>query len=155
MIQKIFSAALLPLIASLALCVPARAAAIDETLPDSQTLTQLQLRAEQANPREQCFLYTQLIHTMTEIAGKQLRSGNIEQASLMLRQIDHYAQLIHTDLAGNAKRLKDAEKLMQHTTWRLTSLLHQSSAEDRETLQATLKRLNQVHDELLAQVFLH
>ena len=57
----------------------ARAAAIDENIPDSQTLAQLELRASQASPRDQPFLYTQLIHTMTEMAGKQLSAGDSER----------------------------------------------------------------------------
>jgi hypothetical protein len=155
MIGRIHPSVLLPLPLLLSLCTPVHAAAIDETIPDAQTLSQLEIRAQQANPRDQCFLYTELIHTMTEIAGRQLRSGNIEQAGIMLQQINHYAQLIHMDLAGNTKRLKNAEKLMEHTTYKLNAYLHQASAEDRSTVQATLTRLDQVHDELLAQVFLH
>ena len=155
MIRKNHLFVLLPLPLFLTLCTPACAAAIDESIPDAQTLSQLEARAEQANPRDQCFLYTELIHTMTEMAGKELRSGDLEQAAIMLKQINHYAQLIHMDLASNTKRLKNAEMLMEHTTFKLNEFLHQSSSEDRPTLQATLKRLDQVHDELLAQVLKH
>jgi hypothetical protein len=144
---------LLPLF--LAFCTPVLASSVDENLPDAQALSQLELRAEQANPRDQCFLYTELVHTMTEIAGKQMLDGDIEQASATLKKVEHYAQLIHLNLANDTKRLKNAELLMHHTTYRLGEYLHKSSGEDRDTLQATLKRLDQVHDELLAQVFRH
>jgi hypothetical protein len=144
---------LLPLF--LAFCTPVLASSVDEKLPDAQALSQLELRAEQANPRDQCFLYTELVHTMTEIAGKQMLDGDIEQASATLKKVEHYAQLIHLNLANDTKRLKNAELLMHHTTYRLGEYLHKSSGEDRDTLQATLKRLDQVHDELLAQVFRH
>jgi hypothetical protein len=149
------TALLLPLPLFLILCAPVHAASIDEALPDAQALIQLELRAQQANPRDQCFLYTELVHTLTEIAGTDLRNGDIEQASAMLKQVNHYAQLIHMDLASNTKRLKNAEMLMHHTTYRLTEYLHQASSEDRATLKATLDRLDQVHDELLTQVFKH
>jgi hypothetical protein len=144
---------LLPLF--LAFCTPVLASSIDENLPDAQALSQLELRAEQANPRDQCFLYTELVHTMTEIAGRQMLNGDIDQASATLKKVEHYAQLIHLNLANDTKRLKNAELLMHHTTYRLGEYLHKSSGEDRDTLQATLKRLDQVHDELLAQVFRH
>jgi hypothetical protein len=144
---------LLPLF--LAFCTPVLASSNDDKLPDAQALSQLELRAEQANPRDQCFLYTELVHTMTEIAGKQMLDGDIEQASATLKKVEHYAQLIHLNLANDTKRLKNAELLMHHTTYRLGEYLHKSSGEDRDTLQATLKRLDQVHDELLAQVFRH
>lgn len=133
----------------------ARAAAINENLPDEQTLSQLELRAQQANPREQCFLYTELVHTMTEIAGKQLLAGEDDQASATLKRVEHYAQLIHLGIANDTKRLKNAELLMHHTTHRLGDYMRAASSDDRITLEATLKQLNVVQDELLAQVFRH
>ena len=54
-----------------------------------------------------------------------------------------YAQLIHMDLASNSKRIKNAEMLMHHTTYRLGEYLRKASAEDRDTLKATLKQLDQ------------
>ncbi len=71
------------------------------------------------SPREQCFLYTELVHTMTEIAGKQMLDGDIDHASATLKRVEHYAQLIHMGLANDTKRLKNAEMLMHHTTHRL------------------------------------
>ena len=149
------SAALLLLSLLLSTSTSARAAAVDETLPDAQALIQLELKAQQASPRDQCFLYTELVHVMTEMAGKQMLNGDVDQASATLKQVNAYAQLIHMDLGSNAKRLKNAEQLMHHTTYRLSEYLHQASSEDRDTLKATLKQLDQVHDELLAQVFKH
>ena len=143
----------LPLVLSFS--TTSRAASVDDNLPTAEALVQLELRAQQANPRDQCFLYTELVHTMTEIAGKQLLDGNIDQASATLKQVEHYAQLIHLGLAHDTKRLKNAELLMHHTTYRLTEYLHKASGEDRATLQSTLSQLDHVHDELLAQVFLH
>jgi hypothetical protein len=137
------------------LCTPVQASSINETLPDAATLLQLELRAQQASPRDQCFLYTELVHTMTEIAGKQMLNGDVDQASATLKEVEHYAALIHLGLASDTKRLKNAEMLMHHTTYKLGEYLHQSSSEDRATLQATLKQLDQVQDEILTQVFKH
>ena len=143
---------LLPLL--LIFCAPVQASSNEESM-DAQALSQLELRAQQASPRDQCFLYTELIHAMTEIAGKQMRNGDIDQASATLKKVERYAALIHLNLGNDTKRLKNAEQLMEHTTYRLGEYLHQASSEDRPTLQATLKRLDQVHDELLAQLFSH
>jgi hypothetical protein len=143
---------ILPLL--LIFCAPVQASSNEESM-DAQALSQLELRAQQANPRDQCFLYTELIHAMTEIAGKQMRNGDIDQASATLKKVERYAALIHLNLGNDTKRLKNAEQLMEHTTYRLGEYLHQASSEDRPTLQATLKRLDQVHDELLAQLFSH
>jgi hypothetical protein len=139
----------------LILCTPAHASNVDETIPDAQALNQLELRAQQASPREQCFLYTELVHFMTELAGKQMLDGDVDQASATLKKVNHYALLIHLDLSSNTKRLKNAEMLMHHTNHRLGEFMHLTSGDDRATLQATLKQLDQIQDELLNQVFNH
>ena len=53
----------------------ARALAIDERVPDPQAMAALIAKADQAGPKEQCFLYAELVHQMTELAGQQLSSG--------------------------------------------------------------------------------
>jgi hypothetical protein len=130
-------------------------AAIDDSVPAPQFITQLEQRASQAQPREQLFLYTQLVHSMTQLAGKQFFDGEYEEGAATLKKVEHYAQLIHNNLAKDTKRVKDAEMLMEHTTVRLGEFMHHASGDDREALQATLKKLDHVHDELLAQVFVH
>ncbi len=139
------------LLSSLCLTRPAHAASSD----NQQTLAQLEQRADQASPREQCFLYAQIVHTMTEQAGQQIASGDTEQAAATLKQVNKYARLIHQNLAHNAKRLKDAEELIHNTTFRLAECLHLVSGPDKATVQETLKQLDQVNDELLTQVFAH
>jgi hypothetical protein len=146
---------LLPLPLFLSLCAPACASSNTDNLPDAQMLAQLELRAQQAGPRDQCFLYTELVNTMTEIAGRQMLNGDIDQASTTLKKVNHYAQLIHLDMASNSKRLKNAEMLLHHTTYRLGEYLHKASSEDQATLKTTLTQLDKVHEELLAEVLKH
>jgi hypothetical protein len=156
MCGKIHSPALLitlPLF--LSLCTAAQAASYDETPPNAQAISQLELRAQQAGPRDQCFLYAELIHSMTEIAGRQLLQGDVDQAGASLKKVEQYASLMSLSITNNAKRIKDAEQLMHHTTYRLGEYLRQASWEDRPTLQTALKQIDQVHDELLTQVFKH
>ncbi len=128
---------------------------IDENPPDPQTLAQMELRAQQANPRDQCYLYTELVHSMTDVAVRQIANGDDEKAAVTLRQISRYAHLIEASLAKNTKRLKNAEILMDRTTTHLAEALHFTSGDDRENLQATLRQLNGVQNQLLDQVFNH
>ena len=66
---------------SLAFLLPLPGAlGLDEKVPDAQALQALQTRASQAEPKEQCFLYAELVHDMTELAGKQLSAGDVERA---------------------------------------------------------------------------
>jgi hypothetical protein len=139
----------------LSLPLPASAFSGDDNLLDAQALAQLELRAQQASPRDQCYLYTELIHTMTELAGRQMLNGDVDQAAATLKKVNHYAQLVHGSLAENTKRIKNAEMLMHTTTYRLSEYLHKASTEDQDTIKATLKQLNQVHEELLAEVLKH
>ena len=139
---------------SLAFLLPAPGAlAVDEKIPDAQSLTQLEARASQADPREQCFLYAELVHEMTELAGRQLSAGEMEQASNTLRVVQQYAAKIHMGVASDSKRLKNAEILMRHTAFRLKDILSSASLDDRPTLDATLKQLDQVEAEMMLQVF--
>jgi hypothetical protein len=136
------------------LILPARAAA-NESIPTPEALARFELRAAHAKPREQCFLYTELVHGLTQQAAAQLAADDTDHATATLRQIDQDAQLIQRSLARNSNRLKDAQKLLHDTTFRLGQLLHLVSGDDRATVQSTLKQLNQLNDELLNQVFTH
>ena len=136
------------------LVLPARAAA-NESIPTPEALARLEVRAAQAKPREQCFLYTELVHGLTQQATAQLADDDTEQAAATLKQIDQDAHLIQRSLARNSNRLKDAELLLHDTTYRLGQLLHPVSGYDRATVQNALKQLNQLNDELLNQVFTH
>jgi hypothetical protein len=49
--------------------------------------------------------------------------------------------------------MKDAQKLLHDTTFRLGQLLHLVNGDDRATVQNALRQLNQLNDELLTQVF--
>ena len=132
-----------------------RAFGASEKLPDAQALLLLEAKAAQASPKEQCFLYAEIVHAMTEIAGQELSSGDISHASETLKAVQTYAQKIHMGMAEDTRKLKNAEILMRHTTFRLQAILHAASLDDRPTLESTLKQLDQVQSELMMQVFKH
>ena len=139
---------------SLALLLPLPGAlAMDEKALDPHSLLLLQERASQATPKEQCFLYAELVHDMTELAGRQLSAGNTELASETLHNVQQYAAKIHMGVTNDSKRLKTAEILVRHTAFRLKDILSAASLEDRPTLDATLKQLDQVEAEMMLQVF--
>lgn len=133
--------------------LPAWAGGIDDKSPDMQTILALEARANQAQPREQCFLYAQLVHQMTELSLRQYAAGDVDKASDLLKRVRQLAQKIHLSLAGNDKRLKNAEILLSHTAFRLNEMLRASSFEDRPLLQATLSDVTQAQNEAMMQVF--
>jgi hypothetical protein len=128
--------------------------ACTSVLDDSPVaLAALQVKADHAQPRDRCFLYATLVNRMTDLAGHQLNSGDSGQASETLKLVQQYAEKIHMGVAGDSKKLRDAELLMQRATFRLQDILREASYEDRQILEATLKELNQVQTELMTQVF--
>jgi hypothetical protein len=129
--------------------------AATEKLPDTQALLLLEARADHASPKEQCFLYAQIVHDMTEIAGQELASGDIAHASATLKAMQTYAQKIHMGLAEDTRKLKNAEILMRHTAFRMNEILHNASLDDRPTLESALQQLDKVQSELMLQVFKH
>jgi hypothetical protein len=136
---------------ALLLPVSSRASSPDQKTLDPVALSALAAKASLASPRDQCYLYAELVHQMTELAGRQLSQG--EDASATLRAVREYTQKIHLSEAKDNKRLKNAQILMEHTAFRLNEYLHSAALDDRPILESTLKNLNQVQNELMMQVF--
>jgi lysozyme family protein len=119
----------------------------------STALAALQSKANQAQPRERCFLYAEFISQMTDLAGEQFNSGDSGQASQTLKLVQRYAEKIHIEVADDSKKLRDAELLIRRTSFRLKGILSVASYEDRPALEVTLKQLNEIQSELLMHVF--
>jgi hypothetical protein len=132
----------------------AGACASASSLDNSPTaLTALQAKADQARPKDRCFLYAELVSRMTELASQQFTSGDSRQASETLKLVQRYAEKIHMGVADDTKKLKNAELLVQRTTIRLKDILSESSYEDRPALEATQRKLNQIQEQLMMQLF--
>jgi hypothetical protein len=133
--------------------VPACASGPDNKIPNQQSIDALEARARQAQPREQCFLYAELVHQMTEFSARQYAAGDVDKASDLLRHIQQLAHNIHLSVAEDNKRLKNAEILLRHTAFRLNEMLHASSLEDRPLVEQTLAQVNQAETDAMLQVF--
>jgi hypothetical protein len=136
-----------------ALSIPALASSLDDKIPDQQAIDALEQRANSAQPKEQCFLYAQLVHQMIELSARQVAAGDVEKATGLLKRAQEFTHRIHMALAGNDKRLKDAQILLRHTAFRLAEMLHANSFDDRPLVEQTLAQLNRAQDEAMLQVF--
>ena len=141
------------LLAIAALSIPAYASSPDDKLINQDSIAALQARIPQAQPREQCFLYAELIHQMTEFSLKQYAAGDVDKASDLLKQIQTVTHKMHLSAGENDKRLKNAEILLRHTAFRLTEMLHNSSTDDRALVQETLAQVNRAQSETMLEVF--
>jgi hypothetical protein len=132
---------------------PFARAGIDDKQINEQSIAALELKANQASPKEQCFLLAELVHEMIEYSSAQYAAGEIEKASETLKRVNLVSQKIHMMVTNDEKRLKNAQILLRHTAFRLSELLHNSSIEDRPLVEATLVQVNQIQTETMMQVF--
>lgn len=146
------------LLAMLAACLtlgsqPSHASGFDDKAIDQQSINALQAKILQAQPREQCFLYAQLVHQMTEFSLHQYSAGEDQKAAGLLKQVQTLAHKIHLSMSDDNRRLKDTQILLRHTAFRLTEMLHNSSLDDQPLVAETLAQVNQAQDEAMLQVF--
>lgn len=122
-------------------------------VPDEESIAMLEAKADQAQPREQCFLYAELVQQMTELSVRQYASGDVDKANTLLKRIQGLAAKIHLSMAGNDKRLKGAEILLSNTAFRLKEMLHASDYDNRPLVEETLSKVTNAQDEAMMQVF--
>ena len=146
----------LALITTCSLVMPsAHASGPAETALDAATLSSMELRAAIAAPRDRCFLYTELLHNWTEAAGRATAAGDDVAASAAMQHVDVDAAHLREAISHDAKRLKNAEELLDHSVHRLSDMLRVTSMDQHDTMQALLRHVSSVHDDLLAAVFAH
>jgi hypothetical protein len=133
--------------------IPGYAASGDNKSPDLDAIAALEVRASQAQPREQTFLYAQLVQQMTELSIRQYAAGDADKASNLLKRIQQITQKMHLSLSENDKRLKSAEMLLSHTAFRLNEMLHATSVEDRPLVEQTLAQVTEAQNATLMRVF--
>jgi hypothetical protein len=132
--------------------VPVCASGLDK-IPDQQSIDALEAKANLAQPREQCFLYAELVHQMTVLSFSKYSAGDVDAATTMLKHIQKFAHKIHLSVGDDNKRLKNAEILLRHSAYRLNEMLHAGNYEDRQLVEQTLAQVNQAESEAMLQVF--
>ena len=138
---------------SLCLSTPSPGLHLTMKLPNAESIAALELKANQAQPKEQCFLYAELVHEMIEFSSAQYAAGEVDKAAETLKKVHTFAQKIHMMMTNDEKRLKNAQILLRHTAFRLSELLHTSAIEDRPLVEQTLAQVNAIQTETMMQVF--
>jgi hypothetical protein len=155
LLRTLLRAVMVTALVTASLSIPARASGPDSVLLDANTLAQMELQAEHAQPREQCFLYTEVLHGLTELAGRQLQAGDEAEAGTTMQQVDVIASKLAKAAGLDSKKLKNAEQLLEHTDRRLSDMAKVASGETRAAVQEALQQVDKVHTNLLALVFAH
>jgi methylphosphotriester-DNA--protein-cysteine methyltransferase len=131
----------------------ARASGPDETISSPEMIAGLEQKADAAAVKDQCFLYTELLHALTELEGRQVGAGDSFSASATLERMERVAMKMKAAETADARRVKNAEQLLAHTTQRMGDMLHLASGEERAAMKATLDHMNKLHEDMLAMVF--
>jgi SUMO ligase MMS21 Smc5/6 complex component len=113
----------------------------------------MERRVDLADQRDQCYLYAEVLHGLTELAGRQVAASQLDEATSTLREMDMVASKLQSASARDAKRLKGVEQLLEHTTHRFQDVVRSVSSDDRAAMQKTLQRLDALHSQVLAKVF--
>lgn len=122
---------------------------------DAVTLTHMEQQAAQANPRERCYRYAEVLAALTELEGQQITAGQEADARATMLQMNEVAAKVQAEAVGNAKKLKDTEMVLERTTRRVSDMVHVAGYEQESALRATLQHLNAVHTTVLGMVFAH
>lgn len=130
---------------------PACLRAAQNSAPTLQSIQDLAARASHAQPRDQCFLYAQLVSQMTELSLRQYAAGDASRALASLHDIQQFARKINLSLSNSDKHLRDAEILLNQTSFRLRNLLQSADYQDLPVVQQTLAEVNHAQDRALNQ----
>ena len=83
----------------------------------------------------------------------QFGTGDPAAGEDTLNLVRQYAFKLQASIGDDSKKLKLAETLLHHTSFRLEGILHEVSYENRVALEMTLKQVNNVQTQLMMQVF--
>ena len=122
---------------------------------DSSLIASLQLRAQQASPREQVQMYADLVDKISLLASKEVADGEIEKAQATLHQLEACTAQIESGLQRDTKNLKKTELLLHNTHRRMTDLVRSASGEMKPVVQSAVSRLEHAQTTLLSAVFEH
>ena len=139
---------------ALAAAPAARANGPESTLMNSAALVQMEDQADRAKPREQCYLYTQLVNVLTDTASRQIAAGMDEDAAKTVVRIGEVIVKLQRTAARDTKKLKDAEKILSESARKLTDMARVASGDQRDEMRATLAKLDAAHSKILGLVFL-
>jgi hypothetical protein len=133
---------------------PVAARAADNlVLIDAQMIATLQIRAQQAAPREQVQLYADLADKISLLVTREIAEGDEEKAQAALQQLEACTAEIESGLHRDSKGLKRTELLLHTTNRRLADLVRSASGDMKPVVASALKRLDQAQTTLLSAVF--
>ena len=122
---------------------------------DSSLIASLQLRAQQASPREQVQMYADLVDKISLLASKEVADGEMDKAEATLHQLETCTAQIESGLQRDSKGLKKTELLLHNTHRRLADLVRSASGDIKPMVQSAVSHLDHAQTTLLSAIFEH
>jgi hypothetical protein len=120
---------------------------------DPETLDQLKQRAEAAKPVNQPKLFLEVAERQRLTATKAYQTGNTEEARAAIEEVALYGEKAGAAARASRKHLKETEIQVRDMARRLEQLRESLTYDDRATVQAAVRRLDKVRQDLLNSMF--
>ncbi len=135
--------------------IPLSARGADSMVIDPSLIASLQVRAQQASPREQVQIYAELVDKISLLASKQVADGEMEKAEATLHQLEACTAQLESGLQRDSKGLKKTEMMLHNTHRRLTDLVRSASGDMKPMVLSAVTKLDHAQTTLLSAVFEH
>lgn len=128
-------------------------AALLTRLPAQQAAPSLQAQAEAAEGKKRAQLFMELAVQRVDEASRLFAEGKTEEAHAAVKQAVADAEQAGEAARKSRKRLKQTEISVRQLARRLTDLGAGLPFEDRETLKASVQKLEEIRRQLLEEMF--
>ena len=118
-----------------------------------EPLDALKARAEKARPQDQAHLFAEIAYREVNEADRFYTDGDIAAATKAVDDVVRYAGRATEAAQKTGKHLKDTEILLRSTARRLDDVRKTLNFEDRPYVEAAVKQVEKLRQQLLDQMF--
>jgi hypothetical protein len=120
---------------------------------EGETLEQLKARAETAGQDDKIKVCLEIAEQQVKAANQDFTDGNPEAAHVAVEEVAVYTEKARDAAVATGHRLKDSEISARKMARRLTDIKRTVAFEDQPAIEKTVRRLEDVRTDLLAQMF--
>jgi hypothetical protein len=120
---------------------------------DQPTVQELAAKADAASPGDKPALYIEIAERQLKTADGLYTEGKVEEARAAIQDIVTYSSKAHDAAIQASKKIKHTELAVRSMARKLRDLKHTLNFEDQPPVQVAADRLQNMADDLLAQMF--
>ncbi|HEV3037584.1 MAG TPA: hypothetical protein VHA33_07355 [Candidatus Angelobacter sp.] len=118
-----------------------------------KNIDQMKAEADKAEGGHQAKLCADLAQLLVPIADQQFTEGNVVEAQKTVQEILNYATKARDASIKSRSKMKETEITLRTTQRKLEALKRTLAADDRPPLDAIEKKLEQLRQDLLNEMF--